>query len=201
MRRVLRTAASIAIVAASASCGDVVRQGRSPVYMVVDLFQVASGGSSSPTLHSAPLLSDVLTKGSIFDDIGEVTLKISPKDIGLGTTATLPSLNNEVTLTRYHVEYVRADGRNTPGVDVPYPFDGAISGTVPANGTLIIGFELVRHSAKLESPLVQLQNIQTDLSIIATIANVTFYGQDQAGNVVSVTGSISVNFGNFADPS
>ena len=143
----------------------------------------------------------MLTKGSIFDDIGEVTLKISPKDIGLGTTATLPSLNNEVTLTRYHVEYVRADGRNTPGVDVPYPFDGAISGTVPANGTLIIGFELVRHSAKLESPLVQLQNIQTDLSIIATIANVTFYGQDQAGNVVSVTGSISVNFGNFADPS
>jgi len=201
MRRVLRTAASIAIVAASASCGDVVRQGRSPVYMVVDLFHVASGGSSSPTMHSAPLLSDVLTKGSIFDDIGEVTLKISPKDIGLGTTATLPSLNNEVTLTRYHVEYVRADGRNTPGVDVPYPFDGAISGTIPANGTLIIGFELVRHSAKLESPLVQLQNIQTDLSIIATIANVTFYGQDQAGNVVSVTGSISVNFGNFADPS
>src|SRR5207249_9290397 len=138
----------IGLLASTASCGDVVRQGRSQVYIVVELFQVASGGSSSPTMHSSPLLSDVLTKGSIFDDLGEVTLKISPKDIGTGTTATIPSANNEVTLNRYHVEYIRADGRNTPGVDVPYPFDGAITGTVPLNGTLIIGFELVRHSAK-----------------------------------------------------
>jgi hypothetical protein len=38
--------------------------------------------------------------------------------------------------------------------------------------------------------------------IISTIARVTFYGRDQTGREVTVTGpQISVNFGNFADPS
>ena len=36
---------------------------------------------------------------------------------------------------------------------------------------------------------------------IMTIADVTFYGRDQAGNDVSVTGSITVNFADWADPS
>ena len=35
-------------------------------------------------------------------------------------------------------------------------FDGAATGTIPAGGTLKLGFELVRHVAKQESPLVQL---------------------------------------------
>ena len=36
--------------------------------------------------------------------------------------------------------------------------------------------------------------------LISTIANVTFYGHDQTGIPVSVTGSISVNFADWADP-
>jgi len=36
--------------------------------------------------------------------------------------------------------------------------------------------------------------------IISTIAEVTFYGHDQVGNQVSVTGTISVNFADWADP-
>ena len=35
--------------------------------------------------------------------------------------------------------------------------------------------------------------------IISTIAEVTFFGRDQTGHEVSVTGRITVNFGNFAD--
>jgi hypothetical protein len=33
------------------------------------------------------------------------------------------------------------------------------------------------------------------------MAEITFYGQDQNGNSVSVTGSISVNFADWGDPS
>jgi hypothetical protein len=36
--------------------------------------------------------------------------------------------------------------------------------------------------------------------MISTIADVTFYGRDQAGNDVSATGSIGIDFGNFGDP-
>src|SRR5207245_6441050 len=145
-------------------------------------FQVATGITTSPTYTSAPLLSDVQTKGSVFNDLGQVTLRLSLKDQG-GAVTLAPSKNNEVTITRYHVDYIRADGRNTPGVDVPYGFDGAITGTIPANGTLVIGFELVRHDAKIEAPLALLLS---NLSVIDTIAPVTFYGHDQVGNIVSV---------------
>jgi hypothetical protein len=81
---------------------------------------------------------------------------------------------------------------------VPHAFDSATTGTVPASGTLEVAFQLVRHIAKLEAPLAELRdpNIET---IISTIADVTFYGMDQAGTQVQVTASIGINFGNFAD--
>jgi hypothetical protein len=94
------------------------------------------------------------------------------------------------------VEYKRADGRNTPGVDVPYPWDGAVTGTVQIGGTLTLSFELVRHDAKSEAPLAALVYNPT---IITTITEVTFYGHDRVGNAVSVTGTIQIDFGNFGD--
>ena len=36
-------------------------------------------------------------------------------------------------------------------------------------------------------------------TIITTIADVSFYGRDQVGNDVNVTGSIQIDFGNFGD--
>jgi hypothetical protein len=101
-----------------------------------------------------------------------------------------------VTITRYRVVYRRTDGRNTAGIDVPFPFDSSVTVTVSADGGST-GFQLVRVSAKQESPL---RSLVTNPDIISTIADVTFYGRDQAGNDVSVTGSIGVDFANFGDP-
>ena len=190
--RTLKGLAGVAAIAATVSCGDVVRTGRSPVYLVITQLTASNGGTSAGT-PSGTLQSDVLTSGSIFNDIGQVSLRISPRDI---TAPATPSLNNEVTINRYHVIYRRADGRNTPGVDVPYGFDGAVTGTVAVGATLSLDFEIVRHVAKAEPPLVQLVNGAT---IISTIADVTFYGYDQVGNEVNVTGSILIDFGNFGD--
>jgi hypothetical protein len=68
--------------------------------------------------------------------------------------------------------------------------------TVPATGNAEAAFEIVRHSAKEEAPLAALR---FNDDIISTIAEVTFYGRDQAGNEVSASASIGINFGNFAD--
>ena len=69
--------------------------------------------------------------------------------------------------------------------------------TIPGGGAVnSIGFELVRHNAKMEAPLVQLI---TSPTIISTIAEVTFYGRDQAGNEISATSFMGVDFGDFAD--
>ena len=134
---------------------------------------------------------------TVFNDIGQAIIRLQLRDPGQLGTATTPSAINQVTITRYRVTYRRADGRNTPGVDVPYAFDGAVTFTVPADGDVTAGFDLVRHSAKLEAPLKALVSGET---FISTISDVTFYGRDQAGNTVSVSGSLSITFGNFADP-
>ena len=85
------------------------------------------------------------------------------------------------------------------GVDVPYAFDGAITATV-TNTPVQVTFTLVRIQAKEEAPLHALAGAGGAIAI-STIADVTFYGRDQAGNDVSVTGSIGITFADWGDPS
>jgi len=207
MRTLLRLFALAAAFAFTTSCGDVARTGRAPVYLVIDTLQGAQGNHAS-TLAGG-LTSDVLTFvtapapcsatapcPTIFNDVGSAAFHLTARDIGTPTSTLTPSLNNQVTITRYRVVYRRADGRNTPGVDVPFGFDGAITITVPASGSATAGFELVRIVAKEESPLRQLISSPT---FISAIADVTFFGRDLVGNEINVTGSISIEFGNFGD--
>jgi hypothetical protein len=186
------------LVAASVSCGDVVRSGKSPVLLVIERLEAVAGGFEGT--FAGTLLSDVSSEGGVFNDGGRVQLRLVLKDIGSPESPTAPSTNNAVTLTRYRVTYKRADGRNTPGVDVPYAFDGGLTGTVPESGNLTMLFELVRHTAKLEPPLSQLRATSASLPApLSTVTDVTFYGRDLVGNEVSATGSILINFGDFAD--
>ena len=206
MRTARRLFLLTALAAATTFCGDLSRASRSPVYLVIDALQAAQG--NKPATFGGSLFSDVQTLvttpapcsvtspcATVFNDIGQVQLRVSVKDVGVPSFNLSPNVNNEVTITRYHVVYRRSDGRNTPGVDVPFPFDGAFTINVPGAGSTG-SFELVRHIAKEESPLVQLISGRT---IITTIADVTFYGHDRVGNEVSVTGSITIDFGNFGD--
>ena len=203
MRTILQLVGLAVLLAATASCGDVARDGRSPSFLVIDSLLGQQGDPAAGDFTN-PLTSDVITKVTaplpckpdapcpvVFNDLGQVKLRLSPKDT---TNLAAPTTNNQVTITRYHVTYRRADGRNTPGVDVPYGFDGAVTGTVPAGGALTAVFELVRHIAKQESPLIQLK---LSPRVISTIAEVTFYGTDQVGNAISATGLMTVEFGDF----
>jgi hypothetical protein len=197
----------VAACAAAAGCGDVVRQGRAPVQLVINSLEAAPG--AEPDEFGASLLSDVITVvqrtvnsqeadvPTVFNDLGEVTMSLILKDPGQPGTTAAPSAINQVTITRYRVIYRRSDGRNTPGIDVPFPFDSAATFTVPAQGTVTAGFQLVRHTAKQEAPLATLA---FNPDVISTLAEVTFFGRDQAGNDISATGMIGVDFGNFADP-
>ena len=120
------------------------------------------------------------------------------KDTGGSNSPTQPTAVNAITVTRYHIDFKRSDGRNTAGVDVPYSFDGGATGTFDANGGTLT-FLLVRAQAKIEAPLKALRGGGGAI-IISTIAEITFYGQDQNGNAVSVTGTLSVNFADWGDP-
>jgi hypothetical protein len=207
MRTFVRGLGLAAIIAATVSCGDVSRQGSGAVYLVIDTL-AGQRGAATLGPPSNPLISDVITNvttpapctttspcPTIFGDSGTVTLRAPLKDIG-ATAPLAPTTNNEVTINRLHVEYIRADGNSRPGIDVPYGFDSAITGTIPAVGTLQLGFELVRNVAKQEAPLAQLR---TSNNFISAIARITFYGTDRVGNNVQVMGQMQIEFGNFGD--
>ena len=190
-------AMSALVLAGAVSCGHQNTDSSSPSYLYIESL-LAYPGSAPNASPANTLQSDVITKGTIYEDFAIVKLRMQIKDIGSANAPTLPTVTNSITVTRYHVNFVRADGRNTPGVDVPYPFDGGATATIDANGqTLTI--LLVRAQAKLEMPLSALQG-NGGASVISTIAYITFYGQDQNGNAVSVTGTVSVNFADWADP-
>lgn len=202
-----RGGAAAMLVAAmlSSGYGEFVRQSRSPSQIVIDRLLTARGVGAVPTdFVSGPLLSDVpdINSGQqAFNDFGQATLRMILKDPGLSASPTAPSVLNDVTITRYTVTYKRSggpDGRNTPGVDVPRPIDGAMTLTLPVDGSIAEGaFELVRHVAKLEAPLAVLG---LGSQILTMIAEVTFYGHDQAGNELSTTGNVQITFANFSDP-
>jgi hypothetical protein len=203
IRALVFGAAAIAAV----SCGEVARTGRSSAFLIINSLEAASGADpsqSSTTLNSdVETLVDSTVNGetvrtpTVFNDPATVTFRVEMKN-PVGPTS--PGAINDITVTRYHVNYRRADGRNTPGVDVPYGFDGAFTVTVPAGGTADAAFDIVRHQNKREPPLSNMRG-GGGARLLSVIAEITFYGRDQAGNEVSVMGSMSINFADFGDPS
>jgi len=204
--QLFRRLSVLAVLAvAGTSCGSVA-QGHGPSFLVIDSLQ-GIRGNTTPGQPSTTLTSDVITNvvtpapcsaeapcPTIFGDSGEATMRIVMKDAGAAVPSS-PSAINHITLERYRVEYVRADGRNTQGVDVPYNFDGALRVTI-SDAPTTFGFQLVRNQAKDEAPLIFLRS---NGAIVTTIAKITFFGRDQNGNEISIVGELTINFGNFGD--
>jgi hypothetical protein len=199
-------AGAFALVLAGCTKGQL--EGVATSYLILESMQGAAG--ATPTQFGGSLPSDVLTfvkqtidgvevrVPTVFEDVGQVRFRLALKDPGTPDTPNIPSSTNFITVTRYRVTYVRADGRNTPGVDVPYPFDGGLTSTVTTAGS-VATFSLVRLQSKLEAPLQALIGNGGAIAI-STIAEITFYGTDQAGRAVSVTGRLFINFADWGDP-
>jgi hypothetical protein len=192
----IRLAGALVCAFLVSSCGDLTRQGTASSYLV--LTSIAAESGAKPGEFKSFLLSDVITivdnVVTFFNDPGQATFRLALKDPGPNASPNEPSPYNAITLTQYHVEYIRSDGHNVQGVDVPFAFDGGLSATI--SNTATVGFQLVRHSAKQEAPL---RGLQFSNQPITTIARVTFYGHDQTGRQVSVSGDIEITFWNFAD--
>ena len=177
----IRGAALLCALAVT-SCSDAIRSGQASSYLVMTNLEGPEG---------TPVASDVVSdSGGIFADNGTASFALQMKDV-----LNSPTDNNSITLTQYHVDYIRADGHNVQGVDVPFSFDGGVTTTIFGSGS--VNFTLVRIQAKEEAPLKALR-LGGGAFSISTIARVTFYGHDQTGREVSVTGNIEVNFADWA---
>jgi len=203
VKRTSFAALMVALPLLVSGCGNV-HQG--PSDSLVRIIRLEGSSGASAATFGVPLISDVITfisrpadQGgnyfSTFNDLGRVTMDLVIKDPGAPGVTNVPSPLNDVTFTRYHVQFIRSDGHNVEGVDVPYSFDGASTFTVtPTGGDF--PFEIVHNSAKQEAPL---KALATNGQFINAIARVTFFGHDGAGKSVSVSGDLSVIFGDFAD--
>ena len=191
-----RALLGILVVLASVNCGELHTTGSSSSYLIIQRLQAAPGNEDDT--FSGDLSSDVITVvddvPTVFADLGRVSFLLGLKDAGSPGLPTISSPNNAITVNRYRVKYVRSDGRDKEGVDVPYAFDGAFSVTVQAPIEAV--FTLVRVQAKSEPPLASLA---TNFTTISTIAEVTFYGRDQTGREVTADGKIGVHFSNWGD--
>ncbi len=210
VNQALRHMAALTLAAAvigSASCTSMVRGSQSNSYLIIDTLLGVEGQSDE---EETSLNSDVqaivtetvdgeeVDRPTVFEDAGLVTFRLALKDPGVPTVPNVATTNNFITINRYRVTYIRADGRNTPGVDVPHGFDGAFTVTVRAEGTTSAAFTLVRLQAKLEAPLMALRGLGGAVAI-TSIAQITFFGHDQTGREVSVSGNIEIHFADWAD--
>jgi hypothetical protein len=193
----------VALLVSGAGCAAAGRPGEASSYLIVDSFVAASGatattfggtlGSDVQTMVNASINGVDMRVPTVFEDVGQVRFRLGMKNPSLTASAA-----NFITVSRYRVVFRRADGRNTPGVDVPFGFDGAMTVTVGSE-PIAAAFTLVRIQAKSESPLLALIGGGGAMAI-STLAEITFYGTDQAGREVVATAHISVNFADWGDP-
>ena len=140
IRHILSNAVRLMVAAAcvvtASGCGsDLLRTGRGPAILAINSFTITNGATD---IDGSFLLSDVLTLveqqvngvsvrvPTIFNDTAVASISVLAKNPD-ATTSPI----NSVTITRYRITFRRADGRNTPGVDVPFGWDGGVSVTIP----------------------------------------------------------------------
>jgi hypothetical protein len=140
--------------------------------------------------------SDVrLSSGTICPDTVQVALAVRAKNPNEADI----TVAQHVLVQQYEVRYLRTDGRGTEGLDVPYRYSGPMAAEVDlaTSGTTSVPVQVVRRQAKLEPPLSNITGFQ----IVSMIAEVTISGETVAGERVSATGRLQIDFADFGDES
>jgi len=180
------------------SCNPIENDSRSPSLLIVqEMLGTDAEGNEANFLQSDVIIQDPddPTNTSIKADSAVASFKASLLE---PASVKGPSQYYDITLTRYVVSYMRSDGKNTEGVDVPYSFEGYLTTLIPIGSTVDISFVIVREVAKNEPPLVELA-FGTQEGVIEATAKVDFYGHDLANREVKATGYLSIFFANYAN--
>lgn len=186
----MKRASRMALLAALGLAGctaDYAKVGNAPVQLII--------ASVSPN----PMSSEVLLGGGICPDFATLAVANRAKN----PNVTVPQVPQAIIVNRYEVSYYRSDGRAQQGVDVPYSISGALTASFDAktSGTDDVTIEVVRRQAKLEPPLIQLR---TDgdggqALIVTMFAKITLYGQTIAGQNVTASANLQIDFADYID--
>ena len=197
-RTVFKAALAVLAALAALSCNPIENSTQSASLLTV----VTITGMDITNKDSNFTQSDVLTTdaatglSTITDDVAKATLAAS-------TLAPNPpagiSQYNDIQFDKIVISYSRTDGRNSPGVDIPYSFEQNLSQLIRIGEQTTISFVIVRASAKQEPPLIGLRAGATRGEVLYTNARIDFYAHDLAGKKVTATGYLPVEFADFAN--
>jgi hypothetical protein len=193
MRAVGVISACALVIGVSGCVPGYVKENDSPV-----LFRIVSinGGQT--------LTSNV---GDTTSDPVAVTVAVRPKN---PLNTNVPQIAEAVIIEQYRVRFFRTDGRDVEGVDVPFSFTGGITTAVDigigSDANVTLSIPVIRVQAKQESPLRNLRSLlgtvvggqqQTGGVLVPTVtmtAEITIFGRTIAGEAVSDTGRVTIDF-------
>ncbi len=159
-----------------------------------------TGNDLAGKAGSTTVFSDVITNGSIINDSAVAVVTALTYNPTEDSEAHDITYYMNVIVDQVDVEFMRTDGKNTEGVDVPYHFSQPMNMLVEVDKTASIPFILIRHVAKMESPLIQLRDFPSEEFVLQLLAKVTMHGKDLAGHrIAPVSGYLTVWCANFAD--
>ncbi len=186
------------------SCGDAGGRAKdnNPVMLIIT--------GISPSLVTSDVVDEDVDAGvySIVADTVNVGLEIRQLDPDGGDFAGEGTYIS-VMIEEYHVEFERTD----TGSAVPAPFSNDLSVFIEPGGGqeggeegALITCEVVRADQKLMPPLIYLNPYRsygyepdTGLEIIHGTIHITVIGKTIAGRRISVSGSVPVEFANWAE--
>jgi hypothetical protein len=195
MKNVLRILVIVPVFFLLFSCNPLEDDSKSDSMLIV----VSIVGTDVEENEVNFLQSDVV---KINVDSGEATVAADSAKVTFSAKMLDPapalgsSHYSNITVDRYVVSYVRSDGKNLQGVDVPYSFEGSMSAYVELDSQIEAAFVVVRAVAKLEPPLINMREGRGD-GELHTTAKIDFYGRDNLGNKVKAIGYLSVFFANY----
>lgn len=181
------------IIFSFGSCNQLENNTNSSSFLIVELI---TGTDLQGNEDSTTIFSDVIRKGSVFNDAAKATMRaqtIDPNNIK-------PSYYQDVVVDQIDISYSRTDGLSVEGKDVPFGFSQKVNALMKIGEKTEFGFVIIQHVAKMESPLVELLNLGEE-QVLKLEAKITFHSKDLAGNrLAPVTGSVSIWCADFADP-
>jgi hypothetical protein len=179
-------------------CNKIENLSNSGSRLIVDLI---TGRGLDGQNGSTTVFSDVIT----LNEKKEVVIENDNATATLRAELISPDRTNsthyqDIVVDQIDISYTRADMASpVEGKDVPYGFSQKVNFLVEVANSIEYGFVLIQHTAKMESPLVELIS-GGSAKVLKLEANMIFYGKDLGGNrVAPVKASISVWCSNFAD--
>jgi hypothetical protein len=184
----------MAALTLNACVPDYLETNNSQVIMRITKVSSESGEEEEPGDF---LLSDVAPN---FNDNAILTVEVLPKNPSI----EVPGRFNDVMVERYEVRYFRSDGRNQEGVDVPFRISGPLGTLIPLGEDADVAFVVVRHAAKREPPLLNLQTVTNlgsggGLDVLTCVAEITLHGRTTRGEGVTASARLQITFADFAD--